>query len=136
MAQSAGDGGNVEVAKASLVRTRGVLKNDLEPADDSVEAAAVPLEGLSLGSGVVWSDAACLSMNDGGMLFKVFGDGHLAFGGVVFVIGGVNAKEAPKGAINEVTEVGPVIFEAEVGEGVGGAGMCLASVVHVVVELV
>ena len=96
----------------------------------------MPLEGLSVGSGVVWGYAACLSMNDGGVLFEVFGDGHLAFGGVVFVFGGVNAKEAPKGAIDEVTEVGPVIFEAEVVESEGGAGKSLASVVHVVVELV
>ena len=84
----------------------------------------------------MWRDAAGLGVNDGGVLFEVFGDGHLAFGGEVFVFGGVNAKEAPEGAIDEVTEVGPVIFEAEVVEGVGGAGKSLASVVHVVVELI
>ena len=134
--ENAGDSGNVEVAKGSFVKAGGVFKDDLEPANDSVEAAAVPLEGLSLRGGVVWRDAAGLGVNDGGVLFEVFGDGHLAFGGEVLFFGGVNAKEAPEGAIDEVTEVGPVIFEAEVVEGVGGAGKSLASVVHVGVELI
>ena len=76
-----------------------------------------------MGGGIVWGYAACLSMNDGGVLFEVFGDGHQAFGGEVFVFGGVNAKEAPKGAIDEIAKVRPVILKAELGVSVGGAGM-------------
>ena len=81
------------------------FEENFESANDGVKATAVSLKCLGMGGGLVGGNAARLGVYFGAVFFEVFGDGDLALGGVPLVMGGVNVKEFPQGAIDEITEV-------------------------------